>query len=404
MARTVSGLHYVQRVSLGFMLPPKTLFNQQINYLFLLAGLLAWLTVLLLTTAEQNSVVTPVFYAVGFTLFLLGYLLVDFLRPSAKKFNTVSIGIALQLLAVFICLFTTKDRLIYVLLVVLFGQMTFVVSKQNCFLILVLANLLAMAIFKLYWHEPWGHVIVQALLFLSFQFFAYAAGQIAVRETTARTALQLSNAELKSTRSLLQQSVRQGERLNISRDLHDICGHQLTALILNLEFAAKTALKESGQTVETLVNSKILAKTLLNEIRQVVKDIRLDNFFDLRAAIQQLCSALPGINLSLHYDQSLNISSQRITECLLRITQEAVTNAVRHAKSKTISISVTQSDTTINLNVTNPGLVPNHYQLGSGLNGIKERAEQLGGKLALTHPDQYTWSLTVYLPKPELAV
>src|SRR4029079_3851132 len=72
------------------------------------------------------------------------------------------------------------------------------------------------------------------LPYAAFQLFAYFAVRIAHRETLARQALAEANAELKVTSGLLDLSSRTEERLRIARDLHDLLGHHLTSLSLNL--------------------------------------------------------------------------------------------------------------------------------------------------------------------------
>ena len=64
--------------------------------------------------------------------------------------------------------------------------------------------------------------LLQSSLFIAFELFAFAASRLAVNEALANKRLTLMNAELVSTRALLSDSIRQSERLKISRDLHDI--------------------------------------------------------------------------------------------------------------------------------------------------------------------------------------
>ncbi len=70
------------------------------------------------------------------------------------------------------------------------------------------------------------------LIFGAFQLFALGAARLAVSESRAREELARVNAELTATQALLAESARIGERLRISRELHDSLGHAVTALSL----------------------------------------------------------------------------------------------------------------------------------------------------------------------------
>ena len=83
---------------------------------------------------------------------------------------------------------------------------------------------------------------------------------VAHSEMEARKSLAEANAELRMTTELLEISSRTSERLRIARDLHDLLGHHLTALSLNLEVAGHLA---SGDAKEPIEKSKSIAKHLL---------------------------------------------------------------------------------------------------------------------------------------------
>jgi signal transduction histidine kinase len=78
----------------------------------------------------------------------------------------------------------------------------------------------------------------EVLLLVGFQLAAAAAIHIGRREREARMALTHVNGELLATRALLELSSRRNERIRIARELHDVLGHDLTALGLQLEVAA----------------------------------------------------------------------------------------------------------------------------------------------------------------------
>ena len=103
-----------------------------------------------------------------------------------------------------------------------------------------------------------------------------------MQDAAERTAadLQQTNADLLATRSLLAESARDPERLRLARELHDVAGHKLTALKLNL-----TALAAQRQLAAAALDQggAQLADELLGDIRGVVAQMRQHDGLDLRA-------------------------------------------------------------------------------------------------------------------------
>ena len=85
------------------------------------------------------------------------------------------------------------------------------------------------------------------------------------------------------------------ERLRISRDLHDVLGHNLTSLTVHLDVADRLA---QGASVEHVRCARTIAGTLLDEVRGVVSQIRVQPV-DLRATLLSLTEGLPGLRVNL---------------------------------------------------------------------------------------------------------
>ena len=117
----------------------------------------------------------------------------------------------------------------------------------------------------------WYDAVVYLGAFAGFQLFAAYAAHVAERERRGREQLAAANAELTATRRLLAVTSRNAERLRIARDLHDVMGHHLAALSLQLEAARHAAPGEVGGHVEI---ARQVAATLLTEVRQVVSTLR----------------------------------------------------------------------------------------------------------------------------------
>ncbi|HEU4521901.1 MAG TPA: histidine kinase dimerization/phosphoacceptor domain-containing protein, partial [Thermoanaerobaculia bacterium] len=120
------------------------------------------------------------------------------------------------------------------------------------------------------------------LAYFGFQYFGIFVTRIAHQERAARQTLAETNTELRVATGLLEISSRTEERLRIARDLHDVLGHHLTALSLQLEVASHLS---SGAAREQIEKSRALTRTLLADVRDVVGKLRDREPVDLRHAL-----------------------------------------------------------------------------------------------------------------------
>jgi signal transduction histidine kinase len=232
------------------------------------------------------------------------------------------------------------------------------------------------------------------IAFVAFQLFAYFAVRIAHREALARQALAEANAELKVTSGLLDISSRTEERLRIARDLHDLLGHHLTALSLNLEVAGHLA---AGGAKEPIEKSKAITKELLGDVRAVVSRLREDEPVDLAKALNALRESIPAP--ALHIDmENVAVSDPAVARVALRAVQEIVTNAVRHSGARNLWLRLSTSDHTLDVDARDDGAGTDHIELGNGLRGIRERVEEVRGSLEVSSMRGRGFSVHIALP------
>ncbi|HEX8572377.1 MAG TPA: sensor histidine kinase [Allosphingosinicella sp.] len=219
-------------------------------------------------------------------------------------------------------------------------------------------------------------------------FFAYTA-------QTAR-ALAETNRELRSAQAIIGSTVRNAERLRISRELHDAWGHELTALGLQLEIASHVT--EPGRANDHVMQAKGLASALLAKVRDVVSTLREAERGDLREALEALSRNVP--TPVVHVDVSPGIRvTQDQAHALIRCAQEAVTNAVKHSEASNLWLQVTADREGVRLVARNDGSVrAGASSPGSGLVGMRERVESLGGKLAVRSGVDCSFTIDAWLP------
>jgi len=233
------------------------------------------------------------------------------------------------------------------------------------------------------------------LAYVGFQIFAALTAWYAKRAECAAKELQETNAHLLATRSLLEESARDGERLRLARELHDVAGHKLTALKLNL-----AALERGGESAapESVKVASQLATELLDDIRGVVAQIRQHDGLDLRQALSQLIAPLPSPRIHLDLRDDARVDSVAQAEALLRVVQEALTNIVRHAGAVNAWISLRRDGDVVRLSIRDDGRGVVPLREGFGLSGMRERLALVGGTLGISQSDAGGVALEITAP------
>ncbi|MGI2259068.1 sensor histidine kinase [Shewanella sp. GXUN23E] len=326
-------------------------------------------------------------------VFLAGFMWVnlsDWLKASPRS---RLLAVLCQLGVYLTVILLSGNQMSSILLVIVAGQLPFIFSLPISLAILLIVNLLVWGLQLRIWPYAALELMAGNLLYLAFALFSLSVSRNVVQEKRARQALQLKNAELAATQALLEQSVRQSERRLLSRELHDICGHQLTALSLNLDYLAQQAPEplKAG-----LLDTRQVARDLLEQIRKVVRDERSAAQLDLAAVLTQMVGRLKNSPVLLTHSFDGSAVPPKVAEAALRICQEGVTNAIKHGRGN-VSLSVSTESGWLRIAIQNTCLRRNHLGSGMGLASMKERAHALGGNFAV-QCEKGRWRLDAALP------
>ena len=237
--------------------------------------------------------------------------------------------------------------------------------------------------------------LISTIMHASFQGFAALTAWFAISAERARDALATTNADLLATRSLLAESARDGERLRLSRELHDVAGHKLTALKLNLSALARDP---RLQGVDQVALCARLADELLADIRGVVAQMRQHDGMDLGAAIKVLAGPFPRPRLHLDIADDARVGSLAQAEAVLRAVQEGLTNAVRHSQAHNLWVVLRRDGDALRLDIRDDGRGAGEVRAGNGLSGMRERLESIGGGLDVRRTDTGGVHLQAWLP------
>jgi signal transduction histidine kinase len=266
-----------------------------------------------------------------------------------------------------------------VLLIIVAAQSCAVFTTRNAVLAMLAFNVVFATLLITRWHL--ASAIPALFSYGGFQAFAMLTTTYARRAEDARDALGRINAELLATRQLLLESARGEERLRLSRELHDVAGHKLTALKLQLRVIERE-LPEPAQraAVDDCVR---LSDELLADVRGVVDTLRVHDGIDLHAALSALIPQLPRPQVRLELAADARVAGLDQAQALLRCAQEGLTNALRHSTAERIVLRLLATAQGIELQVEDDGRANAVPVFGNGLLGMRERLAALGGRLEL---------------------
>lgn len=219
---------------------------------------------------------------------------------------------------------------------------------------------------------------------------AIAAAELAAREGRRAAVSEAREAALE-------------ERGRIAREIHDVLGHALSGIAMQLEMA--DALYVGGrddEANEAVRRARALAVSGIGEARRAIHALREDTLPLPETLAHLAASNTAGFAVQGHPCEVRVEAAQAI----IRTAQEAITNAHRHAPGATVNLLLDYSDHLVRLTVTDTGAAapvttPNHAGSGMGLVGMRERASLLGGTLYAgpAEPGCRGWMVRLELPR-----
>jgi signal transduction histidine kinase len=190
------------------------------------------------------------------------------------------------------------------------------------------------------------------------------------------------------------------ERGRIAREIHDVLGHSLSGIALQLDMA--DALRERGHDDESTAavrRARALAVDSINETRRAVHALREDTL-PLTDTISQLAEHSDAEFIRTGEPRTLGADA---THTLIRAAQEALTNATKYAPGATRAITLAFAAHTTTLTVTNGPAATGRSDLaggtGMGLVGMRERVALLGGTVAAGPTPAGGWTVELEIPQ-----
>ena len=349
------------------------------------------------TTAAERG-----WWLVCYALFGVGYWLITRDLGGRRSSPGKLVWLVLVNLAAIAISYFSHSGLFGILLMILAGVLPWLLPfwAAVTWLGLEYFALVPVIVFRVYGYD-WLDALLQGVLYLGFSGFTFVTSMVAKQQAEARDEQRRLNSELRATRALLAESSRIAERLRIARDLHDLVGHHLTALSLNLEVASHLVQAPAQEHVR---QAQSIAKLLLSDVREVVSQLRQDDAIDLTQALRSLVEGVPQLAIHLELPPRFGVEDPQRAQVLLRCAQEIITNTVRHAAARNLWLRFEQDgEQGIAIHARDDGRGAEGLKPGNGLTGMRERLAQFGGKLDIHTGRDSGFALDAWLPMESTA-
>lgn len=191
--------------------------------------------------------------------------------------------------------------------------------------------------------------------------------------------------KLEDANKRIAELVKQEERQRIARDLHDTLGQKLSLIGLKSDLARRLISRNPEQAMEELKDVQQTARTALNEVRQLVSQMRGIRLDEEIVLVRQILKAAD-IEFLFSQEKPISNVSLFLENILSMCIKEAITNVVKHSQATVVQLSIKQTLKDITIIVQDDGIglwqKPNQSS-GHGLVGMRERLDFVNGSLKI---------------------
>lgn len=218
--------------------------------------------------------------------------------------------------------------------------------------------------------------------------------------------LRASQEQLRNLYAHMQK-MREQEREHIAREIHDEFGTMLTALKIDVSWLEKKLSSQHPELLERLHKDLELLSSAIKTVQRISSELRpgiLDHL-GLSSAVEWQVKEF-GERMGIAYHVGIDMESADIDRdvaiSVFRILQESLTNIARHASASQVQVTLTESNNTLHMEITDDGLGITDDQLVNpqsfGLIGIRERVEYMGGEAAIGRAPQSGTRVSIRIP------
>ena len=183
------------------------------------------------------------------------------------------------------------------------------------------------------------------------------------------------------------QALRAQQQVAIAREVHDVVGHALSVIRAEADVARSTSTTQDELRV-SLTDIEERARAALEEVQQLVRTLRADDPARSTApSLQELVTAARVSGLDVTSELDLPTLAPELEEVVSRVVQEALSNVVRHSGASACTVAIGIDGGALAVRVDDDGTGISARQApGSGLAGMRERVDSVGGALTVSSP------------------
>ena len=244
-----------------------------------------------------------------------------------------------------------------------------------------------------------------------FSWLAWIAAEVllfVIGRTLQRQDLLVHNLEI-ARRALADQAVAD-ERRRIARELHDVAGHTLAAVMLHVTGARHVLRRDVDEAERALLEAEAVGRASMDQIRVTVEALRTsergvdpplpeaDRLHDLVDEYRRA-----GLSIDASIDDAVGELREPVGLAMHRIVREALANVAQHAATNRVAVVAAVGQGAVRLVVSDHGRRPTRVSSdagrahGFGLVGMAERARSLGGSVS-AEPSADGWRVEAVLP------
>lgn len=199
-------------------------------------------------------------------------------------------------------------------------------------------------------------------------------------------------AELRLRNARVEHLATVSERERIARDLHDLLGHSLTAVVVRAQLVQQLVETDPARSRAEASEVERIARGALSEVRGTLSGWRQASLDDEVESARATFTTM-GVELTVHRDDNLTLVGS-VEHALALALREAVTNVARHARARSCHVSIVADGRELRLVVADDGK-DRLAREGNGLAGMRERIGALGGVVHLSGAAGTTVAISV---------
>lgn len=214
-----------------------------------------------------------------------------------------------------------------------------------------------------------------------------------------------ANSELEGYLHSIEEVTLLKERNRISREIHDSVGHALSTAMIQLSAMEAIADKESSSIKPMANNLRNFINESFQDVKKAVRELKPDEYDNYHGLlrIQEVCKnfeKMSGIEVKTIISKGeWSLSTKQINH-LYRITQEVLSNSLRHGKATLIKVIMNFTDDEFVISFNDNGIGTDEIkETGVGLKSIRERAEEINGIVDMKSSKGKGFFIKVMVPK-----